>query len=228
MTPREFVDKWRIVEVKERSAAQEHFIDLCHLIGHPTPADFDPTNQPLNVTLPPIQTQLTTSQATPITLQRDGYTWTLTPRAHYQIAARVLGNKTYRWDWESAVAPRDLALGWGDMSDPTVDQWLNWSQSNRWFYVNWPNDSPYKGSTVLTQAANTHIIPATDNLAKILSRIQTNQHILLEGYLVDITAQRSSGSPRTLQTSLTRTDSGSGACEILYVQRLIIDGQEYH
>lgn len=41
LTPREFVDKWRHATLKERSAAQEHFIDVCHLIGHATPAEAD-------------------------------------------------------------------------------------------------------------------------------------------------------------------------------------------
>ncbi len=39
----EFVAKWKKVDLKERSAAQEHFIDLCRLVGHPTPAQADPT-----------------------------------------------------------------------------------------------------------------------------------------------------------------------------------------
>ena len=43
LSAREFVDKWRSVELKERSASQEHFLDLCHLIGHPTPVESDPT-----------------------------------------------------------------------------------------------------------------------------------------------------------------------------------------
>jgi len=45
MTPREFIDKWRRVELKERSMAQEHFIDICRLVGHPTPAEADPTGE---------------------------------------------------------------------------------------------------------------------------------------------------------------------------------------
>jgi type II restriction/modification system DNA methylase subunit YeeA len=45
MTAREFIAKWKQVELKERSAAQEHFIDLCHLVGHPTPAELDPTGE---------------------------------------------------------------------------------------------------------------------------------------------------------------------------------------
>jgi type II restriction/modification system DNA methylase subunit YeeA len=45
MTPREFVRKWRAVELKERSAAQEHFLDLCRLLGHETPAAIDPKGE---------------------------------------------------------------------------------------------------------------------------------------------------------------------------------------
>lgn len=42
MTPQEFVDKWRRSRLKERSASQEHFLDLCRMLGHPTPAKADP------------------------------------------------------------------------------------------------------------------------------------------------------------------------------------------
>lgn len=42
MTVHDFVAKWRKATLKERSAAQEHFIDLCNLFEHPTPAAIDP------------------------------------------------------------------------------------------------------------------------------------------------------------------------------------------
>ena len=45
MTAAGFIAKWRHVDLKERSAAQEHFLDLCHLLGHPTPAEADPTGE---------------------------------------------------------------------------------------------------------------------------------------------------------------------------------------
>ena len=45
LSPQEFVAKWRKSELKERAGAQEHFIDLCRLVGHPTPAEGDPTGQ---------------------------------------------------------------------------------------------------------------------------------------------------------------------------------------
>ena len=45
MTAEEFIAKWRASELKESSAAQEHFIDLCRLLDEPTPAEGDPTGE---------------------------------------------------------------------------------------------------------------------------------------------------------------------------------------
>lgn len=42
MTPESFIAKWKASTLKERSAAQEHFVDLCHMLGEPTPSS-DPT-----------------------------------------------------------------------------------------------------------------------------------------------------------------------------------------
>ena len=42
LSVQQFQSKWRGTTLKERSAAQEHFNDLCHVLGVPTPADADP------------------------------------------------------------------------------------------------------------------------------------------------------------------------------------------
>lgn len=42
LTPHEFIRKWKPVALTERAAAQEHFLDLCGLFGHQTPAKADP------------------------------------------------------------------------------------------------------------------------------------------------------------------------------------------
>ena len=39
----EFVARWRGFGLSERSAAQQHFLDLCQVLGQPTPATADPT-----------------------------------------------------------------------------------------------------------------------------------------------------------------------------------------
>jgi hypothetical protein len=43
LSPHDFADRWRINRNKERSASQEHFIDLCRMLGVPTPNEGDPT-----------------------------------------------------------------------------------------------------------------------------------------------------------------------------------------
>ncbi len=38
----EFIQRWQRSTRTERSGAQEHFLDLCALVGHQTPAQLDP------------------------------------------------------------------------------------------------------------------------------------------------------------------------------------------
>jgi hypothetical protein len=45
MNASEFVAKWGQVELTERSASQQHFLDLCELVDHPKPALADPTGE---------------------------------------------------------------------------------------------------------------------------------------------------------------------------------------
>ncbi len=45
MTPQEFLNKWRHVELKERSASQSHFNDLCALLGVLDPIAADPKGE---------------------------------------------------------------------------------------------------------------------------------------------------------------------------------------
>jgi hypothetical protein len=42
MTPQDFITKWKAVELKERSASQSHFNDLCQLLGIVDPITADP------------------------------------------------------------------------------------------------------------------------------------------------------------------------------------------
>ena len=43
MTAAEFKKKWSRYQGKESAAYQEHFIDLCRLLGQPTPVEADPS-----------------------------------------------------------------------------------------------------------------------------------------------------------------------------------------
>ena len=43
MTPAALIARRRASEAEDRSGSQEHFIDLCRLLGEPTPAEADPS-----------------------------------------------------------------------------------------------------------------------------------------------------------------------------------------
>ena len=45
LSPQDFVAKWRHATLKERSASQSHFNDLCALLGQPTPTEADPAGR---------------------------------------------------------------------------------------------------------------------------------------------------------------------------------------
>lgn len=44
MTPQAFAAKWQSSQATERTASQEHFLNLCDMLGVATPND-DPTGQ---------------------------------------------------------------------------------------------------------------------------------------------------------------------------------------
>ena len=151
------------------------------------------------------------------TAQRVRYgRWTLTPRAHYEITARILGREDYRFDPLAELIPEDLALGWGPMSDNRMLRGFEISQGAR-FYEWRPRDNrPFVRADVITHSANTHVIPLDSIVRRELGRLRVGQVVRLTGTLVD--AVRDDGA--YIDTSLTRTDTGAGACEVMLVERV--------
>ena len=144
--------------------------------------------------------------------------WTLTPRATYDITARVLSREDYRFDPIADLAPLDLALGWGPMSDNQVLQALEISQGARFYSWRPVTESlPIDLREVTTHSANTHLIPSDAAVAARLDALRHGGQVVhLTGLLVD--GARDDGM--TIRTSLTRTDNGAGACEFMLVQNV--------
>jgi hypothetical protein len=172
---------------------------------HPGPGELAPDD--------PVQSEAST--ASPITAGR----WQLTPRAHYDIQARVLGREDYRFDPLSDLIPEDLALGWGRMSDEGVLAGLEIGQSARFYSWHTRTDQwPIPREEIVSHSANTHVIPADDTVRAVLARIRVGDVVHLEGELVD--GRRDDGM--SVRTSLVRTDSGAGACEVFWVESVEI------
>jgi hypothetical protein len=137
------------------------------------------------------------------------------PLADFDITARVLGKEIYRFDHESNVSPVDLALGWQSMSNSLVLDTIDISQNGRFYHWHTP-DFPIPRNDIETQSANMHMIPSTSDIEDRLKDLPENAVVRITGYLVEVEDKKG----WRWKSSLTRGDTGYGACELIWVKTL--------
>jgi len=169
--------------------------------------------RPADGAIAPADPQQTEMEGAPVTtLGR----WQLTPRARYDITARILSREDYHFDLLSDLIPEDLALGWGPMSDNRVLRAFEITQGARFYYWRTKQDQPISRQAVIEHSANTHVIPADSAVRSQLKRLRVGQVVHLTGLLVD--AVRDDGA--YIKTSMTRSDTGPGSCEVVLVDQV--------
>ena len=138
-----------------------------------------------------------------------------TPLASFSIHARVVLVDRYWMGREAELSPLDLTVGWGPMSDGAFLRQFRVYRGHRSFYTQ-PRTEEARRRTgeVIPHAANIHIIPAEARLAGELKSLHPGAIVELGGSLVRVDS--SDGWRWT--SSLSRHDSGPGACEVLWVE----------
>ncbi len=133
----------------------------------------------------------------------------------FNIEARVLSRRDYRFGREAELSPTDLAIGWGEMAEDEVLDRIEVSQGNRWYY--WHSDEfVLSPADVHRQSANVHIVPGNAVVAAALEDVSVDDRIRLSGQLVDIHGE---DGWRWL-SSRSRTDRGNGSCELLLLDNV--------
>jgi len=98
--------------------------------------------------------------------------------------------------------------------DATLAEKLNVTQSGRWYRYSWGSEGPPLAlEEIISHSANMHMVPANDEVATSLARVHSNDVVELDGWLIRI--EKHDGW--RWQSSLSRNDSGNGACELVYV-----------
>ena len=145
----------------------------------------------------------------------------ISPLADFQITARVLCRENYYLDRESDISPVDFALGWGRMSDEAVLANFSIWQSRRFYF--WKTDRlPIPRREIEKSSANMHLIPADDDIADLLADVRVGHVVSLKGNLVQV---KHPGGWKW-RSSLSRGDTGAGACELFWVTEVeIADGR---
>lgn len=138
---------------------------------------------------------------------------TAQPLAGFSVAARVLSRREYGNDREADFAPLDLALGWGRMREDGVLSQLDISQGGRWYRYRWSAQPPLPPDEIARSSANMHMIPASPSVAAALADVEEGDAVRIDGWLVQVNA----ADGWRWRSSLTREDTGGGACEVVYV-----------
>ena len=156
-----------------------------------------------------------TAVTNPVPWQKDEFT--ITPLASFKIKAFVLSTNSFSLGRESDLSPMDLALGWGQMSNQPIIDGLDISQSNRWY--RWKAKVLIiPASEISTHSSNMHIIPANEEVEDVLDELYKGCIIEMEGYLVSVKA----ADGWHWSSSLRRDDTGGGACELVWAEKLSI------
>jgi hypothetical protein len=140
--------------------------------------------------------------------------WNLTAVAEYRLRGRVLGTKRYHSGLNSSLVPTDVAVGWGRMSDQTVLDQFTISMTNRFFFYEWPDAPAIPLPEIEASAANNHVIAANDDVRRVIRSLRPGHIVTMNGYLVNANGPEGA----TWNSSLSRKDTGNGACELFYVE----------
>lgn len=142
----------------------------------------------------------------------------LSPRAEFEVEARVLAASRFYFDRKGWLAPMAIVIGWGKMSDESVYRNVDIDQFNHFY--EWDNLAPtlIDDQEILTSTANIHLIPANKEVKDMMYRIRIGDVISIRGSLVNV--RRTTGWKWA--TSTKRDDKGEDSGEILYVKALTI------
>lgn len=140
--------------------------------------------------------------------------WRIRPLATYDITARLLHKKRYYAIDSADLVPYDFAVGWGPMSDSAVLGKLTITQGNRFFFWQYHGAPPIPEDQIISHAANMHLIPSNGAVRRALWWASPGDIVHMTGYLVEAHSQAGG----VWRSSLSRTDTGNGACELMWVE----------
>jgi hypothetical protein len=149
-----------------------------------------------------------------------GFTYTITPRATYTISGLVVsqhrGDALFNMYHKADPGNiEDVCVVWGEAIANGSYRKVTYESGEFTCYYGWSAilSPPYNPEKM----SNNHLLPANDIVAHQIRGIRTGDQVRMNGLLVDYRVSSGGRDVFTRQTSLTRNDTGNGACEIVYV-----------
>jgi hypothetical protein len=192
-----------------------------HIYMRPWPVQ---THLPADPTVSPIQ--IPVEGTSPVDVTRNGKAYRVTKMFVYEVSGQVLMAKRYSIAYRSDFYYVDLALVWGNRIKEILRD-FSFFQGGRWLF--WRTDKPIgraERAYITEHISNNHLMPAEGyaNIDRAIRWIREGDDVTIKGYLVSIKGLQDSF---TLISSTTRTDTGNGACEIIWVEEVKIGNRIY-
>lgn len=180
-------------------------------------------DDPINLSRDPIQDS-SVREALPV-LHFGKRMVVMNAKAKYTIDGQLVSKKRYLHGFMNELAPYDFALTWGDM--PKHLNQIKFSQSSRFCLYKMKKNAKVDPKYVQNHMSNNHLIPASNNIKKAMRKARKGDLIRIEGHLVHVETSKAGRMISSWNSSVTREDTGDGACEIIYVTRLRIGDMVY-
>ena len=170
-----------------------------------------PVGQPPGV-LAPDPPKIAPAGDKPALFEREGHV--LTPLARFEAKARVLSVEGYGRDRPARIAPLDIALGWGPLSDSTTFRGVDVAQTERRVVFK-SYDPKLPDEQVAAHVLNVHVVGIDEAMDKQLAKLRQGNIVEIGGVLVEAVSAdgwRWRGEPRPADPQMPGT--------LLLVQRL--------
>ncbi|MEZ5542083.1 MAG: hypothetical protein R3F42_08570 [Pseudomonadota bacterium] len=179
--------------------------------------DFPATLTPLPAILePPLQQAV---HARPFRVTHNGAEYRIEPRYRYDLHGLVVsyahhdGNYSLHRLWNDHINIADVCVVWGENTDGADLNRINFWNGK--FTCNFETrDTGTWERFRLDQVSNNHLLTTDTRLRQRVDRLRIGDQIHIRGWLV----RYSNDTGFSRDTSTTRTDSGNGACETIYLE----------
>jgi hypothetical protein len=165
-------------------------------------------------------------QPSPIRREIDGFDLKIVLKARYTLSGIVVGTERYRMGMTGKLVPYDVAVVWGKLVEQDRYRRISWSQDDRWYVWRLERDAGFGTDMIIRNSSNNHLIPANDNLRKAIGLLKQGERAEIRGFLVEVEGKKGNSWYRW-SSSLSREDSGSGSCEVIYLTGLKTGGKVY-
>ena len=220
--PRSFRKKTHNIPSKSLSKLLKVFLlislisfGVTHLLKNKLPAKKQIRHQLLGE---PVQNK--TYLPSPFQVVKKGISYTVTPQFNYDIYGLVVSyhNSNSFIDihhemWKDYLNIKDLCVIWG--SNILTEGYLNMKFSSADFrcFCSWPDQQTGRKFSIFA-LSNNHLIAQDKKIIKKIMSARIGDQIHIKGYL---SRYSHSNSDFSRGTSITRKDTGDGACETIFV-----------